>query len=95
MFGGKLLKNTRKQVPGSYKQRARSDDWQDSIDIEYAGEITPAVSEAIIKAFYASKLCTKGGSSFGALRWFSPDTVSHVDVENRKLIINCSQNLCD
>ena len=48
MFGGKLLKNTRKQVPGSYKQRARSDDWQDSIDIEYAGEITPAVSEAII-----------------------------------------------
>ena len=94
-LGGKLLTATRKQVEGTYKQHAWSDDWQESIDIAYDGELTPSVQEAITKAFYASKHATKIEGSWGKLRWSSPDRVSHVDVEKKQLIINCSQNLCD
>ena len=94
-FGGKLLTATRTQVEGSYRQHAWTDDWQDSIDIAYAGDITPAVSEAIIAAFYASKHCTKGQSLQSRLRASNSDRVSHVDTTAKKLIINCSVSLCD
>ena len=94
-FGGKLLIKTRRPVEGTFHQHAWHDSWQDSIDIDYAGELTPAVQEAITKAFYASEFCTKAQSSWGALRWASPDRVDHIDVEKRQLIINCVVNLCD
>jgi hypothetical protein len=94
-LGGKLLTKTRKQIEGSYKQHAWSDDWQESIDIQFVGEITPAVSEAIIAAFYASKHAGKSESLFGRLRASNADRVSHVDVTSRQLIINCSVSICD
>lgn len=94
-FGGKLLLKTRKIVPGTFQQQAWQDVWEDSIDIEFDGELTPEIQKAIVEAFIKSKSCGKGGSSFGALRWGSPDRVRGIDVEKRQLIISCAQNLAD
>ena len=95
MLNGKLLTKTRKMVPGSHRMESYQDTWQDSIDIDYAGELTPDVCRDIKVAFSQSKLCNKGGSSYGALRWSNSDQVDGVDVPKRQLLINCSMGMCD
>ena len=51
MFGGKILVGTRKQIEGTYRMHAYQDAWEDSVDIEYDGELTPAVTLAICEAW--------------------------------------------
>jgi len=94
-FGGKLLLKTRKEVPGTYRQEAWQDTWKESIDIDFDGELTPEIQKAIIVAFMNSKACRKGSSSFGALRWGSPDNASYINKETRQLVIDCAVNLAD
>jgi hypothetical protein len=95
MFGGKLLMKTRTMVPGSHRMESYSDTWQDSIDIEYDGELTPSVCLAICEAFSKSRFMGKAQSSYGALRWSNGDTVEGVHIVKRQLIIGCSVSLCD
>jgi hypothetical protein len=95
MLNGKLLTKTRKMVPGSHRMESYQDTWQDSIDIDYAGELTPDVCRAIKVAFSQSKFCNKGGSSYGALLWSNVDEGDVVDVQNLQLLSNCSMGICD
>jgi hypothetical protein len=94
-FGGKILVNTRKTVEGSYRQNSYSDSWNVSIDIAYDGELTHDICEAIKNAFYKSKARQKPQSGYGQLRWSAGDSVSHVDVDKKQLILFCSVNLAD
>ena len=93
MYGGKIIKESRKTVEGTHKMYGYHDAWDESFDIEYDGEITPEVKTAIINAFRASPLHEKGGSSYGALRWPSAD--SNIRVEGRQLIVTRSMGLAD
>lgn len=95
MFGGKLIRKSRKVVEGSYKMYSYTNSWKETIDIDYAGELTPAVHDAIIAAFKDSNLCVRGGSSWGALRWPLADRVVGIDVEKRQLIIEASEGMAD
>lgn len=96
MLGGKLLLKTKADVPGSFKQLAYQDVWEYTIDIDYDGDLKDAaVQKKITDAFYKSKVASKGSSSYGALRWSSPDHVKGIDVENKKLIVSASINICD
>lgn len=94
MFGGKIAKKG-VRIEGTYKMHAYQNVWQEARPITYAGELTPAVCAGIKAAWnaYNGKLPTATG--FGALRWSSPDVFSHVDVERRAVIVNCTENLCD
>jgi hypothetical protein len=95
MFGGKLLVGTRKQIEGTYRMHSYQDVWEDSVDIEYDGELTPSVCLAICEAWKnAGKLGTNQ-SGYGALRWSNADTILGVDVVRRQLRLGCSVNLCD
>ena len=95
MFGGKLLVKSRKMIEGTHRMEAYQDTWQDSVDIEYDGELTPAVTSAICEAWKnAGKLGTNQ-SSYGALRWSNADTILGVDIVKRQLRLGCSVNLCD
>ena len=95
MFGGKLLVGTRKQIEGTYRTHSYQDVWEDSVDIEYDGELTPSVCLAICEAWKnAGKLGTNQ-SGYGALRWSNADTILGVDVVRRQLRLGCSVNLCD
>ena len=95
MFGGKLLVGTRKQIEGTYRMHSYQDTWEDSVDIQYDGELTPAVCLAICEAWKnAGKLGTNQ-SGYGALRWSNADTILGVDVGRRQLRLGCSVNLCD
>ena len=96
MFGGKIVRNSRKVVPGTYRQHAYQDTWQDSMDIEFAGDLNdPAVQEAIKQAFYKSQSCQQAESSYGRLRWNSGDSVNRIDVAQKQLVIDCGCSLCD
>jgi len=95
MFGGKLLVGTRKQIEGTYRMHSYQDVWEDSVDIEYDGELTPSVCLAICEAWKnAGKLGTNQ-SGYGALRWSNADTILGVDVVRRQLRLGYSVNLCD
>lgn len=94
-FGGKLLVGTRKQIEGTYRMESWQDTWEDSVDIDYDGELTPTVCLAICEAWKnAGKLGTNQ-SGYGALRWSNADTILGVDVVRRQLRLGCSVNLCD
>jgi hypothetical protein len=95
MFGGKLLVGTRKTIPGTFRMESYQDTWQDSIDIDYDGELTPAVCLAICEAYKKSGLLGENESGYGALRWGNADTILGVDVVKRQLRLGCSVNLCD
>ncbi len=95
MFGGKLLVGTRKQIEGTYRMESWQDTWEDSVDIDYDGELTPTVCKAICDAWKnAGKLGTNQ-SGYGALRWSNADTILGVDVVKRQLRLGCWVNLCD
>jgi hypothetical protein len=95
MFGGKLLVGTRKMIAGTHRMHSYQDTWEDSVDIDYDGELTPAVCKAICEAWKnAGKLGTNQ-SGYGALRWSNADTILGVDVVRRQLRLGCSVNLCD
>jgi len=94
-FGGKILVSTRKMIEGTHRMEAYQDTWQDSVDIEYDGELTPAVTLAICEAWKnAGKLGTNQ-SGYGALRWSNADNIVGVDIEKRQLILSCSVSICD
>jgi len=93
-FGGKLISASRKQVPGSYQQHAWHDSWQESIDIDYDGELTAEV-QAAIKRVFMERMAVKGGSLNGVLRAPMDDGVVGVDVEKRQLIISGGCRLSD
>ncbi len=97
-FGGKILVHTRKDVEGSFKQNSWDDSWQVSYDIQFDGEITPEIASSILEIARNNRKKLKlqeRESSWGALRWSNADVISHVDCVNKKLIVNCSCNLCD
>jgi hypothetical protein len=94
-FGGKLLVGTRKMIAGTHRMHSYQDTWEDSVDIEYDGELTPTVCKAICEAWKnAGKLGTNQ-SGYGVLRWSNADTILGVDVVRRQLRLGCSVNLCD
>ena len=96
MFGGKIIRNSRKSVEGSYRQHAYQDTWQDSMDIQFDGDLSdPKVQAAITQAFYNSQSCQQSESSWGRLRWNSGDSVSHIDVAKKQLILNCGCSIAD
>ncbi len=95
MFGGKLLVGTRKQIEGTYRMHSYQDVWEDSVDIEYDGELTPSVCLAICEAWKKSGRLGTDQSSYGALRWSNADTILGVDVGKRQLRLGCSVNLAD
>jgi len=95
MFGGKILVGTRKQIEGTYRMHAYQDAWEDSVDIEYNGELTPAVTLAICDAWKKSGRLGTDQSGYGALRWSNADTILGVDIVKRQLRLGCSVNLCD
>lgn len=94
MFGGTIAK-TGETVPGTYRQHAYQDTWEEARPIKYDGELTPEVCAAIKAAWenYNRGIPTESG--WGKLRWSSPDSFVRVDVEQRAVIVFCSQNLCD
>ena len=67
-FGGKLLVGTRKMIEGTYRMESWQDTWEDSVDIEYDGELTPAVCLAICKAWESAGKLGTNQSGYGALR---------------------------
>jgi len=95
MFGGKLLVKTRKMVEGSHRMESYQDTWLDGIDIDYDGEITPEVEQAIIEAYRSAGKLGENQSGYGVLRWANADTIVGVDKTKRQLILACSVNLCD
>jgi hypothetical protein len=94
-FGGKLLVGTRKMIEGSHRMEAYQDTWQDSVDIEYDGELTPAVTLAICEAWKNSGRLGTNQSGYGALRWSNADTILGVDIVKRQLRLGCSVSICD
>ena len=94
-FGGKIKVKTRKRVEGSLRMESYQDVWKDSIDIEYNGELTAEVCNAIKVAFEKSKFLGKPSSSYGALRWSNGDRVVGVDTVKRQLIIESAVGICD
>jgi hypothetical protein len=95
MFGGKILVSTRKQVPNSLKMHSYQDVWQDSVDIDFDGELTPEVCRAICDAYKSSGRLGSDQSGYGALRWSNADRIVGVNTDNRQLILECSVNLAD
>jgi len=96
MFNGKILRNSGKMVPGSLRQAGWSDNYEESFDIEYDGELTDEVCDAIITAFKGSSLHqSRDGSSWGALRWPLRDGEITVNRETRQLIVERGTGLCD
>jgi hypothetical protein len=96
-MSGKLLLKTRKMVEGTHKQHAWHDSWEDSIDIEFEGELTPEVCSRI-KTAYSNRLSEQRrnrGPFQAALRTPQPDRIKGVDVATRKLILECSVMLSD
>lgn len=94
MFGGTISK-TGETVPGTYRQHAYQDTWEEARPIKYDGELTPEVCAAIKAAWQGFYSNLKPESSWGKLRWSSPDSFVRVDVERRAVIVHCSVNLCD
>jgi len=94
-FGGKILVKTRKMIEGTHRMEAYQDTWQDSVDIEYDGELTPAVTSAICEAWRSAGKLGMNQSGYGALRWSNADTIVGVDIEKRQLILGCSVSICD
>ena len=95
MFGGKLLVGTRKMIEGTHRMEAYQDTWQDSVDIEYDGELTPAVTLAICEAWKNSGRLGTNQRGYGALRWSNADTILGVDIVKRQLRLGCSVSICD
>jgi len=95
MFGGKLLVKTRKMIEGTHRMHSYQDTWEDSVDIQYDGELTPSVCLAICEAWKNSGLLGTDQSGYGALRWSNADTILGVDVVRRQLRLGCSVNLAD
>lgn len=94
MFNGSFAKQG-VMVPGTLRQHAWSDTWQDAHPIKYDGELTPEVCKAIKDAWNAYTDTIPRTSGYGKLRWSNPNTFSHVDIENRQVITNGSCQLCD
>lgn len=94
MFGGKIKRKEGKTVEGSYRQNAWDDTCEIAYPIEYNGELTPEVCQAIMKAWNAT-IYAKPTSSWGALRWSAGNYANRVDVEKRMLITTSVTRLCD
>ncbi len=93
-FGGSIAKRG-ETVEGTYRQNAYSDSWMEARAISYDGDLTPEVCKAIQAAWEAHYNKIPRESSWGALRWSSPDSFVSIDVERRAVIVSCSVNLCD
>jgi hypothetical protein len=96
MYNGKIIKSSCKTVEGTHRQHAYSDSWDDSYDIEFDGELTLDVCEAIIRAFKGSRLyATQSQSSWGALRWGHADGDVRINIPNRQVIVSRSMGIAD
>jgi hypothetical protein len=95
MFNGKIVVKSRKMVEGSHRMEAYQDTWKDSVDIDYDGELTPAVTSAICEAWRSAGKLGTNQSGYGALRWSNADTIIGVDIEKRQLILGCSVSIAD
>lgn len=94
MFGGKISK-TPTIIEGTYRQYGYHDAWEESYAIEYDGELTPEVCEAIRIAWQAWQNSIPIENGWGNLRWRSPSSFIRVDIPTRKVISHGSVNLCD
>lgn len=95
-FGGKIIRDSRETVKGSLRQGAWRDNWVESFDIEFDGDITNDVARAIVDAFCASDLHnSKSQNSWGALRWMCADGDIRVDRFQRKLLVERSMGIAD
>ena len=92
MLGGRVVRGSVKYLKS--QQLAWHDDTTCEYDIEYDGELTPEVCQAITKAFNADKR-NQPTSSWGQLRWSGGETVQSIDVERRKVITSRIVCLCD
>ena len=96
MYNGKIIKSSCKTVEGTHRMHAYSDSWDDSYDIQYDGELTTDVCDAIVRAFMGSRLyATQSQSSYGALRWGHADGAVLVNVKTRQVIVSRSSGMCD
>lgn len=95
MFGGIIKHKEGKMVPGTLRQWDYSDTYQYSLPIEYDGELTPEVCTAIQNAWESWNRRQPRESSWGRLRWDGGSSFSHVDIENRCVIINGCTMLAD
>ena len=96
MFGGRIIRESQEMVEGSLRQGGWSDTYTESFDIEYNGELTDEVCDAVVEAFKGSNLhVDSDGSSWGALRWPLRDRNIRVDRESRKLLVDRGTGLCD
>ena len=94
-MNGALKINTRQVVEGSRSQHAYCDTWTESIDFVFDGAVTNEVCERIVKAMHSAKVLRPAQSSRGALRYRGADKIERVDVENKKVLISCVENICD
>ena len=96
MLNGRIIKSSRTVVEGSSKSGGWSDHWDESFDIEYAGDLDCTTCERITRAFMDSPLYdSQGCSSQGSLRWPLADSNVRVDVDSRKVLVTRGMGLCD
>ena len=96
MYNGKIIKSSRKTVEGTFQQSGWSDEWVESFDIEFDGDITNDVARAIVEAFRASPLHNaQSQSSYGALRWMCADGAITVNRFNRTVEVQRRMGIAD
>ena len=94
MFGGRIEKKG-KEVPGTYRQGAWEDTWEEEHQIKGDVDLTnPAVIRAIQQA-WDTHPSNQSGSLYGALRAPMHNSFVRVDVERRVLITRNGCRLCD
>lgn len=93
-FGGSIAKRG-ETIEGSFKSHAYQDVWEEARPIKYDGELTPEVCKAIEAAWNQYNDSLPVSTSYGCLRWPSPDSFIKVDTERRMVIVSCAINLCD
>jgi len=95
MFNGKIMLKNMKAIEGSYRQLDWSDESQSIIPIEYDGELTPEVCNAAVQALQKHINAQPQESSYGKLRWSTPDVINGVDVEQRGIIVTHVTRITD
>lgn len=81
-------------VEGSMRQNAWDDTWEESHEIRFGGELTPAIC-AVIMAAWNRHPSNKPESGFGRLRWSAGSSAVRVDTDKRVLITSHAVRLCD
>ena len=95
MLGGKVILASRKFVEGSHKMHSWSDTCNYEYDIEYDGEITTVVAQAVCDAWDKGPEANPKYPTQATLRRNAGEKAIKVDRERRKLITEQTTMLCD